>query len=137
MTIISVIMEASNASGFVRNLLQLLLIIIIFVFVLVATYFTTRFIGKSGMVQTQSKNIKVFETFKIAPNKYIQIIKLGNKFYAISVSKDSIHFLTELSEDQLSIEETEAEQPVAFKELFEKLTSKIASKTASKTRRKK
>ena len=53
------------------NILQLLGVIIVFLLVLAATYYITKWIAKSGVVQPQSKNIKVIETFKIAPNTYI------------------------------------------------------------------
>ncbi|MDR1700259.1 MAG: flagellar biosynthetic protein FliO [Lachnoclostridium sp.] len=119
-------------ASWLQNVAQLIMIIVIFLMILAATYYTTRFIGKSGMVQMQSKNIKVFETFKIAPNKYIQIIKLGDKYYAIGVSKENISFLAELSQEQLSIEEEAADKPVAFKELFEKMSAKIPLKKLSK-----
>ena len=101
------------------NVIQLVVIIVIFILVLVATYFTTRWIGKTGAIQTQSPNIHVKETFKIAPNKYIQIIELGDQYYAIGVSKDNITFLTELSEDQLDLTPTKTEQgTVSFKDVM-------------------
>lgn len=108
-----------------QNVLQLLAVAFIFVLILVATYFATRWIAKSGMVQMQSKNISVIETFKIAPNKYIQIIQLGTKYYAISVSKEHINFLTELDEEQLNFENIERQQQVlSFKEVMEKVLPK-------------
>ena len=62
------------------NVIQLVVLIVIFILVLVATFFTTRWIGKSGTIQAHSPNIHVKETFKIAPNKYIQIIELGDQY---------------------------------------------------------
>ena len=56
--------------------------------------------------RARSRNIKVIETFKIAPNgKYIQIIQLGKKYYSIGVTKDQITFLTPLDEAQLDFSE--------------------------------
>ena len=104
------------------NILQLIVILIIFILILVATYFTTRWIGKTGAIQTSSSNIRVRETFKIAPNKYIQIIELGDKYYAIGVSKDNITFLTELSEEQLDLTAVDIKKsPGTFKDFFEKV----------------
>ena len=104
------------------NVIQLVVILIIFIFVLVATYFTTKWIGKSGAIQSASPNIRVKETFKIAPNKYIQIIELGDKYYAIGVSKDNITFLTELSEGQLDLTPIESGKGSgSFKDFFEKV----------------
>ena len=110
------------------NLLQLLAVAVVFVLVLIATYYTTRWIGKSGIVQKQSQNIKVFETFKISPNKYIQIVQLGSEYYAIGVTKDNIQFLTKLDKEQLDFESKSQPVPMNFKEILEKLAQKKKNK---------
>ena len=107
------------------NIIQLVVIIIVFIIVLIATYFTTRWIGKSGSIQAHSPNIRVKETFKIAPNRYIQIIELGDQYYAIGVSKDNITFLTELSKDQLDLTPTQTDQGTAsFKDIMSRIRKK-------------
>ena len=74
------------------------------------------------MIQSQSRNIKVIEIFKITNGKYIQIIQLGKKYYSIGVTKDQITFLTPLDEAQLDFsEEVRNGQKVSFKELLDKL----------------
>ena len=84
-----------------NNILQLIATLFAFVLVLALTYFVTKWIAKSGAMQSRAKNIKVIETYKIAPSKYIQIIQIGKKQYAIGVTKEQITYLTELTEDQL------------------------------------
>ena len=79
-----------------ENILQLTAVVVVFVLVLAGTYYVTKWIAKSGMIQSQSRNIKVIETFKITNGKYIQIIQLGKKYYSIGVTKDQITFLTPL-----------------------------------------
>ena len=93
--------------------------------ILVGTYYATKWIAKSGMIQSQSPNIKVIETFKVTTGKYIQIIKLGAKYYAIGVTKDNITFLTPLDEDQLDFSPDISGSPkVSYKELFDKFSKK-------------
>ena len=105
------------------NLLQMLALVVVFVIVLAATYYITKWIAKSGMIQAQSKNIKVHETFKIATGKYIQIIQLGTKYYAIGVTKDHITFLTSLEEDQLDLVPTiTSDQKLSFKDMIERFS---------------
>lgn len=105
------------------NLLQLIVLVIVFVIVLAATYYLTKWIAKSGMIQTQSTNIKVKETFRIANGKYIQIIQLGTKYYSIGVTKDNITFLTQLDEEQLELNPTVlSHQKSSFKDIFEKMS---------------
>lgn len=103
--------------------MQLFVLVIVFGIVLAATYYVTKWIAKSGMIQAQAKNIKVQETFKIATGKYVQIIQLGTKFYAIGVTKEQITFLTPLEEDQLDLEPNcVLNQKKSFKELFERMS---------------
>ena len=107
----------------ISNILQLLAVVIIFVIVLAATYYVTKWIAKSGVIQNQARNIKVIETFKITTGKYIQIIQLGTKYYAIGVAKDSITFLTSLDEEQLDFAPEPGNNPkVSFKEMIDKFT---------------
>lgn len=107
------------------NVLQLLAAIFAFVIVLLATYYLTKWIAKSGVVQSRSQNIKVIETFKIAPNKYIQIIQLGSKYYSIGVTKEHITFLTDLDEEQLDISEIPpASGQAPFADLLKKFSEK-------------
>ncbi len=108
--------------------MQLLGMVLVFVLVLAATYYVTKWIAKSGAVQSHSKNIRVIETFKIAPNKYIQIIQLGDRYYSIGVSKEQITFLTPLDKEQLELNENDS-MPMAsglpFKEVMERMAAVV------------
>ena len=107
------------------NIIQMVVILIIFVLILVATYLTSRWVAKSGAIQAHSPNIRVKETFKIAPNRYIQIIELGDQYYAIGVSKDNITFLTALSKEQLDLTPKEDEPgKITFAGIFNKVQKK-------------
>ena len=106
-----------------ENVLQLLAVLVIFILVLVATYYATKWVAKKSGMQGQSRNIRVIETFKIAPNKYIQIIQLGSRYYSIGVTANNITFLAELDEDQLDL--SAGERPgaqVSFKEMLGRFT---------------
>lgn len=107
------------------NVLQLLALLVVFVLILFATYYVTKWIARAGAIQTRARNIKVVETFKITQNKYIQIIQLGSKYYAIGISKDNIAFLTCLEEEQLDFTETpSAPGQIKFKDLFDRFAAK-------------
>lgn len=113
----------------VGNVLQLIAGIFAFVIVLIATYYVTKWIAKSGVVQSRSQNIKVIETFKIAPNKYVQIIQLGSKYYSIGVTKENITFLTSLDEEQLDISEIPpTSEQIPFADLLKTFSVKKFSK---------
>ncbi|MDD3205309.1 MAG: flagellar biosynthetic protein FliO [Lachnospiraceae bacterium] len=112
-----------NQYGALDGIGEFLTVLIIFVFVLAITYFSTRWIANYQKGHVFSKNIEVIETYKITPNKYLQIVKTGDKYLVIAVCKDTITFLTELTEEQIEL--SVGTQPVMkmnFKEILEKAT---------------
>ena len=69
------------------SIVQLITVSIMFILVLALTYFATRFVGNYQKTKLAGNNIQVLETFRISNSKYIQIIKIGEKYFAISVCK--------------------------------------------------
>lgn len=114
-------MLLSAASG-VESVARLLTTFILFLFVCVITYYTARFVAafqKSGMRAT---NIEAVEAYRISNNKYIQIIRIGEKYLAIAVCKDTVTVLCELTENEIiPIGQGENPVPVDFKEILEKI----------------
>jgi len=86
------------------NVMQLLGLIVLFFVILFGSVFITRWIGLHGMNLNQSKNFTIIESFTIAQNKCIQIIKVADKYIAIAVSKENIEFLCELDENKIDLE---------------------------------
>ena len=85
----------------VQSIIELLSLIIIFVIVLIVCYFTTRFVAGRQLIQKRIGNFEVIETFSIAQNKYLQLIKMGTKYIVISVTKDTITYITELNAEEV------------------------------------
>lgn len=83
------------------NILRFICTLFIFVAVLALTYFVTRWIARYQQSITPKSKISVLDTYKIAPNKYIQVVKVGEVYLVIAVSKDNVTMLTQLEEDQL------------------------------------
>ena len=110
-----------------KNVLEMISVLIVFVLVLFGTYYATKWMGKSGVIPSRTKNIKVIETFRIAPNKYIQIVQLGCKYYSIGVTKENITFLSPLEEEQLDLtEDTKEGQTVSFRDVMERMGAGFA-----------
>lgn len=108
-----------------ESLLELLGVIIIFIIVVVACYYTTRFVAGKQVKNRRNGNIELIETYSIAQNKYLQLLKVGKKYIVISVSKDNITLLTELNEDEIEKFENNPVQPqVSFKEVFNNILKK-------------
>lgn len=110
------------SSGAVESVVQLFTAIIIFVFVLFITFWTTRFIAKYQKQTMVSGNMEVVETTRIAPNKYLQIVRVGDRYFVIGIGKDTITMLSEIEQEQLNLKkDSEGDiQPIDFKAILEK-----------------
>ncbi len=97
---------------------QFITVLLIFVIVLGITALTTKWIANYQKQQSINENVQVIETTRIANNKYIQIIKIGGKYVAIAVCKDTITMLGEIPEEQLK--EEKPVQNFSFKEFLDK-----------------
>ena len=104
--------------------LQFISILIIFIGVLAATYYVTKFLAGYQKEKTSSGNIEIIETSRISVNKYIQIVRVGDKYMAIGVGKDEITALGEIDKDSLITKEDSA-TTLSFKEVFEKFKGEI------------
>ena len=110
-----------TVSGSMNSYLQFMTVLILFVFVLAITWFVTKWIGGYQKTKSINANIEAVETFHLANNKYIQIIRIGKKYLAVAIGKDSVTMLTEIPEDQLALSEGIDVGSPSFKELLDRL----------------
>jgi len=117
-------MVIASMSSRIEAFAQLLTLLIIFIFVLAVTYYVTRFVGNYQKNRLSGSNINILETMRIANNKYIQIVKIGSRVFAIAVAKDTVSYLCELDEDELIYKESSSGKMLInndnFKEILEK-----------------
>ncbi len=112
-------MLLTGAGSTMDSYLQFITVLILFVFVLVITYVTTKWIAGYQKGKAAGCNMEVMETLRVTGNKYLQIIRVGNKYMVIAIGKDEIHMLTEVSEDDLIWKESR-ESEMNFSALLEK-----------------
>ena len=72
-------------------------------------------------LQNEGKNIQVIETAKISPNQYAQILKIGDRYVAVAVSKENVTVLTTLEESQLNLETSKQPYKNDFASVFKKI----------------
>lgn len=122
---------AVGVSSF-ESFLQLIGILLIFLFVLAITYLATRWIAGYQKEHSFNQNLKVVETLRITPNKYIQIIEAGDEYLVIAIGKEEVRLLTKLTKEQLK--ESSAEEASigitaeSFKDVLEKFKKHIPKK---------
>ncbi len=85
------------------SFLKLLMLLIAFILILVASYYVTKWYAKSGFIKKQTNNMEIVDTFSMGPNRQICIVRIGQKYIAVSVCKDQIRYLTEIPEEQLKL----------------------------------
>ena len=116
------------------SVFRLIGVLLVFLFVLAVTYATTKWIAHYQQGIAANRNIQVIETFRITNNKFIQIIQVGERYLVISVCKDTINILTEITEDELVWKPSNEEEGDRsginsnFKEILENLKKKLPRK---------
>lgn len=110
-----------SQSSRLESIWQLFSVTIIFLIVLGLAYLSSIWISKIQKNQTSNKNIEVIETVKINTNKYIQIVRIGEKYLVIAVAKDTISMLTQIEKEQLNLLDEETIPKESFSDIFNKL----------------
>lgn len=126
-TLTSIPVTAKAVTHVTSNLdrfIQLMGLVFVLIMILIAAYFTTKLVSKVSIGQIRNSNFKVIDTYRISPNKFLQIVKVSNKYVVIAVSKDSVNFVTELEESEVFIKDVNAKENVNFKQILEKMRNK-------------
>ncbi len=119
-------MLTATAASTLRSLGQLVWVLMLFVLVLLLTLLTTRWIAKYQQGQLHNQNLKLLETLRVSTNGYIQIIKAGDVYLVIAVSKDHIEKLAEIPKEQLHADAAEPTgQKIDMAESFHDILDKV------------
>lgn len=111
---------------------QFVTVLVIFVLVLGVTAWVTKWMAQYQKTQNGDANIEVVETVRITANKYLQLVRAGEKYMVIAVCKDTVTMLGEVPAEQLHLKERSADG-LSFKDLLEK-TIKMGSSDRSDTK---
>ncbi|EOS73178.1 MAG: flagellar biosynthetic protein FliO [Lachnospiraceae bacterium] len=101
--------------------IQFVTVLILFVFVLGITYLVTKWIANYQKGKTIVGNLEVIETCRITSNKFVQIVRAGSKYLVIGLGKDEIHILSELSEEELDLQDSHEEKTASFRSIFDEV----------------
>lgn len=111
-----------TATGTIESVARFITVLLTFLFVLALTYYTSKFIANYQKKSMLSGNMEVMETTRIAQNKYLQIVRAGDRYFMIAVCKDTVTMLSELEPEQLDFKTAGGENLPAmdFKNVLEK-----------------
>jgi flagellar protein FliO/FliZ len=101
--------------------LQVIFLFVLFAIIIGAAYYVTYYISKLQQGRKRNSNLQIIEAISVGPQKTIQIIKTGNKYIVVGVTKGKIEHLITLSEDEITINNDSFGQGnIPFKQIFEK-----------------
>lgn len=103
-----------------ETIAQFITVLVLFIIVLVLTAFTTKWIAGYQKKQGINSNIEVIESQRISTNKYIQILRSGDKYLVIAICKDTVTLLCELTKDEIEFRKPIETEGIGFRELLEK-----------------
>lgn len=108
----------------VNGIAQLITVAVLFILVLALTYFTTRFVGRYQKGQLSGNNIQVIDMLRLSQNKLVQIVRVGEKYFAVAVCKDTVTLLGEIDGDKLVIKEQGTASNMEFENLLKRFRKK-------------
>ena len=120
-------MLLSMNSG-IDSVVQFLTLLVMFAFILGITYFTTRYIAKVQKGQMTTRNMETIDTLRISNNKYLQIVRVGNKYFCMAVCKDTVTMLGEVQKDELVFHDNNSDAGADFKSILESFKHKKLDK---------
>ena len=100
-------MLLASTIGGTNAVVQFLTVLLLFAFVVFITWFTTRWIAKlqKGQTNSSGSNMEVLENLRVAPDKFLQIVRIGSRYFVIGVGKSEINTICEISEDDFVLRE--------------------------------
>lgn len=108
----------------VNGIAQLITVAVLFILVLALTYFTTRLVGRYQKGQLSGNNIQVIDMLRLSQNKLVQIVRVGEKYFAVAVCKDTVTLLGEIDGDKLVIKEQGTASNMEFENLLKRFRKK-------------
>ena len=113
-----------TVSGRTDSYIQFMTVLLLFLFVLLITWWVTKWTAGYQKSQTANANMEIVETIRLSGNKYVQIIRVGRKYLAVAICKDTVTMLTEISEQDLVFPDESAFKPTRFKDILDRIQNK-------------
>lgn len=101
--------------------IQFVTVLLLFVFVLAVTALVTKWIGGYQKGSSVGTNMELVEALRLSNNKYVQIVRIGRKYLAVAVCKDTVTMLSEIPEEELRFPEGVGKSAFGFKDVLAKI----------------
>ena len=104
--------------------IQFMTLLVLFLIVLAVAWFVTKWMAGYQRGRASNTNIEVLEMIGLSNNKYIQIIRVGHKYLAVAICKDTVTMLTEIPEQDLILSDGSVPKTMRFKDILNKVQNK-------------
>lgn len=104
-----------------RSDLQVIFLFVLFAIIIAAAYYVTYYVAKLQQKSKDHNNLQIIEAISVGPGKSIQIVRVGNEYVVIGVTKGNIQLLQTLGPDDISEHSNKNSQGVIpFKQILNK-----------------
>lgn len=117
-----------SLSGGVDSIVQFLTVLVIFVLVLAVTFFVTRWLGQYQKMQNIGANVEVIEATRISPAAQVEILRVGQRYIAVAVTKENVTYLCDVPDEDIVIRDSKAGYG-SFSSILSKAKQNISDKT--------
>lgn len=100
-------------------------ILILCVIIIVASYYTTKWVGKNQQKKTAGSNFELIDAMRLTQNKTLQLVRAGKKYLLLAVTKENVTLLCEMNEDD--IEEPKVKEAASFGKVLSGIVHKKSS----------
>lgn len=115
------ILDSSNIIG---TVFELLLALVVVAFVIYLSYIFSKFVAKKVNNIANTNNIKIMERVSLTQDKGLAIVEIGEKYFLVGFSTNTVEILQELSKDDLHFPPTAA-KPKFIDELTKQIKSRL------------
>lgn len=102
---------------------QLIFFLVCFAAIVALAYLSARYIGRMKAQTMTGKNISIAESVNLGIGAALYLIKAGEQYFLISVSKESIRLISEI--DAQTIKEVGKQEPTVFENLMKEYFDKF------------
>jgi flagellar protein FliO/FliZ len=107
---------------------QFATVLLAFVFVLALTLVGTRLVGNFQKKQLRTGNFEALEGFRLANNKYLQLVRIGKRYYVLAIGKDEIGVVTEVDREELEFSDENGVPGTGFGKILISAKDRLGNK---------
>ena len=102
-----------------------------FVFVALLAFYATRWIAVAKMGRQRTGNLRLIEQMQVGLQNSVQLLKAGERYWLIGVTKERITLLGEIPAEELALDKPEAAQLPQLP--FESVLSRVVARYRPKS----